>query len=87
MCDLPPVVSAERASRKPPTCLREAGMPDRAPVEDPSQLAPPEPGLRHRLADRPTHDADTTATAIAATPTLQPTAPVIREKPVRLPTR
>jgi len=51
VCDLPPVVPAERASRKPPTCLREARMPDRAPAENPSQLAPPESGVRHRLAD------------------------------------
>ena len=54
VCDLPPVVPAEPASGTPPTCLREAGMPDHAPAEDASQLAPPEPRLRHRLADRPT---------------------------------
>src|ERR1017187_2797433 len=49
---------AEPASGTPPTCLREAGMPDVAPTENPSQLAPPEPRLRHRLADRPTRGAD-----------------------------
>src|ERR1022692_4185277 len=58
VCDLPPVVPAEPASGTPPTCLREAGMPDVAPTENPSQLAPPEPRLRHRLADRPTRGAD-----------------------------
>jgi hypothetical protein len=51
VCDLPLLVPAERASRGSPTCLREAGMPDRAPAEDASRLAPPEPGLCHRLAD------------------------------------
>src|ERR1035437_8932026 len=49
---------AEPASGTPTTCLREAGMPDVAPTENPSQLAPPEPRLRHRLADRPTRGAD-----------------------------
>src|ERR1039457_763753 len=58
VCDLPPVVPAEPASGTPPTCLREAGMPDVAPTENPSQLAPPEPSLRQRLADRPTRGAD-----------------------------
>ena len=52
VCDLPPVVPAERASRKPPTGMWEAGMPGVAPAEDPSQLASPEFGLRHRLPDR-----------------------------------
>jgi hypothetical protein len=51
MCDLPPVVPAGPASRTSPTCLWEGGMPGVAPAEDPSQLAPPEPGVRHRLAD------------------------------------
>jgi hypothetical protein len=49
--DLPPLVPAERASRRPPTGLWQTGMPSRAPAEDASQLAPPESGLRHRLAD------------------------------------
>jgi hypothetical protein len=49
--DLPPVVSGGRASRRPAVRLRQTGMPDRAPTENPSQLAPAEPGLRHRLAD------------------------------------
>src|ERR1019366_8309587 len=74
VCDLPPLVPAERASRGSPTCLREAGMPDLAAAEDASQLAPPEPRLRHRLADRPTRDADPIpARTIAATPALEPT--------------
>ena len=51
VCDVPPVVSAGPANRKPPTRLRETGMPGRAEAEDPSQLATPKPGLRHRLAD------------------------------------
>jgi len=59
VCDLPPLVPAERASGGSPTCLREGGMPGHAPAEDASQLAPPEPGLRHRLADRPARDAVT----------------------------
>src|SRR5580658_4516886 len=45
VCDLPAVVPAGRASREPPTCLRESGMPDVAAAEDPSRLAPPEPRL------------------------------------------
>jgi len=49
--DLPPVVPAERASGNLPTCLREARMPERAPAENPSQLAPPESGVRHRVAN------------------------------------
>ncbi len=49
--DLPPVVSGGRASRRPAARLRQTGMPDRAPTEDPGQLAPPKSGLRHRLAD------------------------------------
>src|ERR1039457_3518174 len=69
VCDLPPLVPAERASRGSPTCLREAGMADLAAGEAASQLAPPEPRLRHRLADRPTRDADPIpARTIAATP-------------------
>src|ERR1022692_4998166 len=40
VCDLPPVVPAGRASRIPPTCLREAGMPDVAPTENPSPSFP-----------------------------------------------
>jgi hypothetical protein len=51
VCDLPPLVPAGRASRRPPTCLWQTGMPSRAAAEDASQLAPPAPGLRHRLAD------------------------------------
>src|ERR1039457_5208040 len=34
-------------------------MPDVAAAENPSQLAPPEPGLRHRLAGRSPRGADT----------------------------
>src|ERR1017187_3357041 len=37
---------------------REAGMPDVAAAENPSQLAPPEPGLRHRLPHRSAGSAD-----------------------------
>jgi hypothetical protein len=61
VCDLPPVVTAERASRKPATCLWEAGMPGVAPAEDPSQLAPPEPWLRHRLRHRSSGGTNPTA--------------------------
>src|ERR1017187_8605287 len=43
VCDLPPLVPAGRASRRPPTCLWQTGMPSRAAAEDASQLAPPEP--------------------------------------------
>jgi hypothetical protein len=60
VCNLPPVVPAERASRKPATCMREAGMPGVAPAEDPGQLAPPEPGLRHRLPNRSAGDTNPT---------------------------
>ena len=37
--DLPPVVPAGPASRKPTTCLREGGMSDVATTEDASELA------------------------------------------------
>jgi hypothetical protein len=74
VCDLPPVVPAEPASGTPPTCLREAGMPDVAPTENPSQLAPPEPRLRHRLPDRPTRGADPIpAGTVAAARAVEPT--------------
>src|ERR1039457_66158 len=88
VCDLPPVVPAEPASRIPPTCLREAGMPDVASTEDPIQLAPPEPRLRHRLADRPTRGADPIpARTIAAARAVEPTSLGVRERPVRASTR
>src|ERR1035437_9465815 len=88
VCDLPPVVPAEPASRIPPTCLREAGMPDHAPAKNPSQLAPPEPRLLHRLADRPTRGADPIpARTVAGARTGQPTTLGVRERPVRVSTR
>src|ERR1035441_9590264 len=87
VCDLPPVVPAEPA-RTPPTCLREAGMPDHAPAEDASQLAPPEPRLRHRLADRPTRGADPIpARTVAVARAVEPTSLGVRERPVRASTR
>jgi hypothetical protein len=88
VCDLPAVVPAGRASREPPTCLRESGMPDVAAAEDPSRLAPPEPRLRHRLANRPTRGADTipTGTLARACP-IEPTTLGVRERPVRTPRR
>ena len=88
VCDLPPLVPAESASRRTPTCLREAGMSDVAPAEGPSPLAPPEPGLRHRLADRPTRGADPIpAGTVAITRAVEPTSLGVRERPVRVPTR
>jgi hypothetical protein len=51
MFDLPPVVPARPAYRRPPTRVWEAGMPDQAPAEDAGELAQTEPGLRHRLED------------------------------------
>jgi len=86
--DLPPVVPAEPACGRSPTCLREAGMPDQAPAEDPSQLAPPEPGLRHRLADRSAGGTNATAARTAAvTRAVEPTTLGVRERPVRSPMR
>jgi hypothetical protein len=41
--DMPPMVSAESASGKAATGLREAGMPEGATAENTSQLASPEP--------------------------------------------
>jgi hypothetical protein len=41
--DMPPMVSAESASGKAATGLREAGMPDQAAAENTSELASPEP--------------------------------------------
>jgi ABC-type glutathione transport system ATPase component len=43
------VVPAGSASRSPTTGLSGAGLPDRPPAEDASELAQPEPGLHHRL--------------------------------------
>src|ERR1019366_367159 len=88
VCDLPPVVPARRASSKPPTCLREAGMPNVAAAEDASQLAPPEPGLRHRLADRSPRGANTIpARTLANAGPFEPTTLGDRERPVRTPRR
>jgi hypothetical protein len=88
VCDVPPMVPAGRASRKPPTCLREAGMPDIASAEDPGQLASAEHGLRHRMADRPTRLADpVSAGAIAFARSIEPTTVGVRERPVRSPRR
>src|SRR5271169_5550927 len=88
VCDLPPLVPARPASRKPPACLREAGMPGVAPAEDPSRLATPESWLRHRLADRPTRGADPIpARTIAPAGSLEPTPLGSRERPVRTPRR
>lgn len=49
--NLPPVVPAGCANRRPATGLWQAGMSDRAPAEDAGELAQPKPGLCHRLAD------------------------------------
>ena len=49
--DLSPVVPAKPASRRPTTSLRESGMPDDTPSEDPGKLAQSEPRLFHRVAD------------------------------------
>src|SRR3989442_15292807 len=82
------MVPAGRASRKPPTCLREGGMPDIASPEDPSPLAPAEPGLRHRMADRPTRLANpVSAGTIALARPIEPTPLGGRERPVRSPRR
>lgn len=51
MPNLPPVVPAGSASRSPTTGLSRAGVSDRSPAEDASELAQPEPGLHHRLED------------------------------------
>ena len=42
--DLPPLVPTRSASGKSSTCLREAGMSNRAPAEDPGKLANRNPG-------------------------------------------
>src|ERR1700694_5087117 len=84
--DLPPVVPARRASGRSPACLRDTGMSDVAPAEDPSQLVPPEPGLRHRLPDRSARGADTIpARTVAVTGPIEPTSLGSRERPVRSP--
>jgi hypothetical protein len=49
--DLSPVVPAEPASGSPATRLRESGMPDGAPAEDPGKLAQSESRLFDRVAD------------------------------------
>ena len=82
VCDLPPLVPARRASRRPPTRLWQNGMPSRAAAEDASQLASPEPGLCHRLADRSARDAGPIpAGTLAATPAVEPTSLGVRERP------
>src|SRR6266478_7436111 len=82
--DLPPLVPTGCASRRPPTCLRKGRMPGQAAAEDPSQLAPPEPGLRHSLPNRPARGADPTrAGTIATTRAIEPTTLGVRERPVR----
>ena len=45
--DLSPVVPAKPASGNSTTSLRESGMPDGAPSEDPDKLAQSKPRLRH----------------------------------------
>src|SRR5437667_4614883 len=88
VCDLPLLVPAGRASRRPPTGRRETGMPDQAAAEDPSQLAPPEPRLRHRLPNRSAGGTNpTTARADAVTRAIEPTTLGVRERPVRITTR
>jgi len=84
--DLPTVVPARRESRRPPTRLRWAGLPESASPEDPGQLARPQPGLRRRPPNHPAQPGRVRRTAphpLAAEPTsLGP-----RERPVRSPRR
>jgi hypothetical protein len=51
MHDLPPVVPAGSASRRPATGLQQAGMSDRSPAEDAAELAQSERRLCPRLED------------------------------------
>jgi hypothetical protein len=51
MHDLPPVVPAGSASRRPATGLPQAGMSDRSPAEDAAELAQSERRLCPRLED------------------------------------
>src|SRR6266542_291599 len=82
--DLPPVVPAEPASRKPPTLLRQAAMPNRAAAEDASPMAAPECRLRHRLPSRPTQGTSPAlAGTVAITRAIGPTSLGRRERPVR----
>src|SRR6266704_2812566 len=84
--DLPPLVPTGRANRRPPTCVRKGGMPEQAAAEDPSQLAPPEPGLRHSVPNRPAGGADPTrGRTIASTGAIEPTTLGARERPIRPP--
>jgi len=48
--NLSPVVPAEPASGSPSAGVRETGMPERAPSEDPGKLAQPESRLFDRVA-------------------------------------
>jgi hypothetical protein len=48
---LSPVVPAKPAGGNPATGVRESGMPDGAPAEDPGKLAQSESRLLHRVAD------------------------------------
>jgi hypothetical protein len=49
--DLSPVVPAEPPSGIPSTGVRETGMSDGAPAEDPGELAQSESRLFHSVAD------------------------------------
>src|ERR1035438_9720124 len=82
MHDLPPVVPAGSASRRPATGLRRAGMSVRSPAEDAGEVAQPEPRLCHRLENRPACDASTTtAGAAAIAGAIEPTSLGCRDKP------
>jgi hypothetical protein len=49
--DLSPVVPAEPATGRPTKGVREPGMSEGAPSENPGKLAQSEPRLFHRVAD------------------------------------
>ena len=84
---LPPLVPSRSSSRSPATGLRQRGVPGSAPAEDASRVAPPEPGLRHRLPDRPAGGTNRTACGAAGTRALGPTTLGVRERPVWGPRR
>src|ERR1017187_1242724 len=84
MHDLPPVVPAGSARRRPATGLRRAGMSVRSPAEDAREVPQPDPRLCHRLDNCPARDASTTtAGAAAIAGAIEPTSLGCRERPLR----
>src|ERR1035437_6021874 len=82
MHDQAPVVPAEPKCGGPAAGLRQAGVPDGAPSENPVKLARKEPGLCHPLAIGPARGTGQNAGTAAITRPTEPTSLGPRERPV-----